>query len=173
MNSLKIEPKISYVTFGNNEQKKSSDDQRKKTQQQVATGVGGAAGLSASTTKFAGKKGLKASTGEKSLQQMMESVKQTTQAVNSGTKKAKGLWGSFKYNVKFYTNDILTRLNSLKTNRFISPIINNVVVKKGATVLGGALAFFVLATGITKTIRTGVTAVDDLKNQYHDFKSAI
>ena len=45
------------------------------------------------------------------------------------------------------------------------------LLKHCAGFLGGALAFFVLVTGVNKAVKTGAIAVDDFKHQINDFKS--
>lgn len=129
--------------------------ERKEHQEQVAAGVGGAAGLS-QTTKLASKRGLSAEAGEKALQKMMQTTQRTTQSVNKTTGTFSKLWKSFNANVKFYAKDIMTRFP---------------VLKHCAGFLGGALAFFVLVTGVNKAVKTGAIAVDDFKQQIEDFKS--
>ena len=57
--------------------------QRKEKSEQVAAGVGGAAGLTTSATKMAGKRGLQA---EQSLSNMLGTVTKTQQAVNKTQK---------------------------------------------------------------------------------------
>ena len=145
--------------------------ERKERKEQVAAGVGGAAGLSTTATKYASRQGLKAEAEEHVLQQMMQTVTNTTNAVNKNTEAAQGLWATFRSNIKMYTKDIMTRLEHLKNSKFIGPIINSPVTKKLAGVAGGALAFFVLVTGVNKAVKTGAIAVDDFKHQFHEFNS--
>ena len=152
--------------------RKLTPEERKQKQEQVATGVGGAAGLSTTATKMAGKKGLRAEAAEQSLQHMMENVQRTTNAAKKNSRVAKGLWATFKENIKFYTNDIVKRFEAFKNSKFIGPILNNPVTKKLAGVAGGALAFFVLVTGVNKAVKTGALAVDDFKHQYNEYRSA-
>lgn len=142
--------------------------QRKERNEQVAAGVGGAAGLSTSATKMASKRGLQA---EQSLSNMLETVTKTQQAVNKNTKAATGLWATFKNNIKVYSADILARLNKLKDTKFIGPIIKSPFTKKVAGFFGGALAFFVLITGVNKAIKTGAIAVDDIKHQINEMRA--
>lgn len=149
--------------------KKLSSDDRK---QQVATGVGGAAGLSTTATKMAGKRGLKAEAAEQTLQHMMENVQRTTNIAKRNTKTAKGLWQTFKANIKFYTNDIIKRLESVKNSKLLGPLLNNPVTKKLASAAGGALAFFVLVTGVNKAVKTGSIAFNDFKSQYNEYMNA-
>lgn len=143
--------------------------QRKEKSEQVAAGVGGAAGLSTSATRMAGKRGLQA---EQQLSNMLETVTKTQQTINKNTKVATGLWGTFKTNIKVYSADILARLNKLKNAKIIGPIIRSPFTKKVAGFFGGALAFFVLITGVNKAVKTGAIAVDDLKNQFNEMRNA-
>ena len=169
MTEIKINPNIQTKA------PRLTPEERKQRQEYVATGVGGAAGLSTQATRMAGKRGLNAQSArsaERQLQNMLESTQRTMGAVNKNAKAAKGLWANFKYNVKFYTKDILTRLDGLKNAKVIGPIINSPITKKMAGFAGGALAFFVLVTGVNKAVKTGSIAVDDFKNQYKEFRAA-
>ena len=67
-------------------------EERVERRENVATGVGGAAGLTASASKMASRRAVKARTGEQVLQGMMTQVTNTTRAVNQNTKVATGLW---------------------------------------------------------------------------------
>lgn len=148
-----------------------TQEERVERRENVATGVGGAAGLTASATKMASRRGVKARTGEQVLQGMMTQVTNTTRAVNQNTKVATGLWAKFKHNITAYTQDILKRLDTLKSNKFIGRIIESPLTKKAAGVFGAGLAFFVLVTGVNKAFKTGAVAYGDLKYQLDDLKS--
>ena len=71
----------------------------------------------------------------------------------------------------FDKTEIVPLAPRLKNSKFIGPIINSPVTKKLAGVAGGALAFFVLVTGVNKAVKTGAIAVDDFKHQFHEFNS--
>lgn len=150
-------------------------EQRKHQQEQVAAGVGGAAGLSTTATKVAGKKGLNsdaAASAEHSLQNFLEKVNHTSKTVTNNAEAATGLWSKFKSNVQIFTQDIIRRLESLKKMKYVRPFIESPITKKLAGFAGGALAFFVLITGVNKAVKTGAIAVDDFKQQYHEFNAA-
>jgi hypothetical protein len=132
-------------------------EQRKQRTEQAAVGVGGAAGV--------------VKTSERHLQRMMEQTRRTMQTVDKNAKAANGLWSSFKSDIKFYTQEFVKGLESLKGKKIIGPILNSPVTKKLAGAAGGAMAFFVLITGVNKAVNTGAIAIDDFKNQYHDFKA--
>jgi hypothetical protein len=141
--------------------------------EQVATGVGVGAGLN-QAGKFLGKRALKANgamgqvaQAENSLQTMMTNVNRVTQTARRNAQVTEGLWATFKSNIKFYTKDIMTRLESLKGVKFVGKIVNSPIAKKGASVVGGALAFFVLVTGLSKAAKTGQIAIDDFQNKYY------
>ena len=150
-----IDPVKSSQGMSQTANKLRENQNRKEKQEQVAAGVGGAAGLS-QTTKLASKRGLSAEAGEKALQKMMQTTQRTTQSVNKTTGTLSKLFKNFNAKVKFYTKDIMTRFPLLK---------------HCAGFLGGALAFFVLVTGVNKAVKTGAIAVDDFKHQINDFKS--
>ena len=132
-------------------------EQRQQRTEQAAVGVGGVAGV--------------AKTSERHLQRMMEQTQRTMHTVNKDSKVVKGLWGSFKQNTKNFTIDIVKRLEALKGKKVIGPILNSPVTKKMAGAAGGILAFFVLVTGVNKAVHTGAIAIDDFKNQYHEFSA--
>ncbi len=147
-------------------------EHRKQQQEQVAAGVGGAAGLSTTATRVAGKKGMKVGTLENELNHVMEKVHHTTQAVNKNSKAATGLWAEFKANIQMFTRDISERLGKLKLPKFVKSVMESPLGKKLIGFTGGALAFFVLITGVNKAVKTGAIAVDDFKQQYHEFNAA-
>ena len=168
MNVTPITQSSSKLNFGH-----MTPQERKKTQEDVAVGAGGAAGITATATKMASKKGLKSATeGEKILQEMMGDVKRTANAVNQTSKTATGLFARFKSNVKMYSADIMKRLNQFKNSKYIGPIVNSPITKKLSMLAGGVLAFFVLATGVNKAINNGSVAVNDLKNQYETYRNS-
>lgn len=159
------------VAFTGAEQRPLTQQERRERREDVATGVGGAAGLTASASKMASRRGVKAKTGEQVLQGMMNNVTQTTRAINQNTQVATGLWARFKSNIKMYTQDILKRLENLKSNKYIGKIIDSPITKKAAGLFGAGLAFFVLVTGVNKAFKTGEVAVVDLKNQLNDLRA--
>jgi hypothetical protein len=139
---------------------------------QVAAGVGVGAGVT-QAGKFMGKRALKANgaaQAESTLQGMLTRVTETTSAVKRNSEVTSGLWATFRSNVKFYTKDITARLEKLKPVKFVGKIANSAIAKKGASVVGGSLAFFVLVTGLSKAVNTGKIAIDDFKNKYDDMQ---
>ncbi len=143
-------------------------EQRKENQEKVAAGAGGAAGATGATAKAIGRRAAKIEEKEKTLQHMMSNVNRTSRTMLNNSEKVEGLFATFKSNIKRYTDDIITRLSKLQESKFIGPIVKSPVTKKVAGVFGGALAFFVLVTGVNKACRTGAIAIDDFKRQYHD-----
>lgn len=145
--------------------------QRQENQEKVAAGVGGAAGLTKSATNMASKRGLQAQAGEKAYQQATQLLTETNKATIKASETATGLWNTFKANVKLYKKDIIKRLDGLKDTKFIGAIVKSPIVKKLAGLFGGALAFFVLVTGINKAFKTGELAFTDLKHQYNEMRN--
>ncbi len=139
---------------------------REQNQEAVATGVGATAGLTTAATKAAGKRGLQS--GEKVLTSMLDSAQAAAKTAGQNSKEVTGLWNSFKLNIAKYTKDILTRVEKFKNTKYIGAIVKSPITKGLASFCGGALAFFVLITGVSKAIRTGAIAVDDLKKQYNE-----
>jgi len=163
-------PMIHQVNFTSNQQVNS--DQHKQRQEQVATGVGGTAAATTTATKYASRRGLKAQTGEKFLGEMSTQVANGIKTVNNAQETATGFIASFKHNFKMYTASIMEHLNHFKNSKFIGPIIKSPITRKLSALAGGALAFFVLVTGVNKAFKTGQIAVDDFKSQYRDYKNA-
>lgn len=145
--------------------------QQRENQEKVAAGVGGVAGLSTSATKMAGKKGLQTQVGEKAYQNTIHMLTETNKAVINSSEKVTGLWNTFKNDIKRFSNDIITKLQKFKDSKFIGPIIKSPIIKNIAGFLGGALAFFVLVTGINKAFNTGELAFDDLRHQYNEMRN--
>lgn len=144
-------------------------EQRQKRQEQVASGVGGAAGVGAAT-KFAGKRALKHEAKSEMLADMYAQVSRTMNSVNEGSQVSTGLWHAFKANMTKYTKSVETLLLKFKESKFIGPIVKSPITAKFSAFAGGALAFFVLVTGINKAARSGSLAVEDLKNKYSQYR---
>lgn len=155
------------VSFGNEQVRYS--EQNQKRQEQVASGVGGAAGVGAAA-KFAGKRALKNEAKSEALAEMYAQVGRTMNTVNEGSKATSGLWHAFRANMKKYTQSVETLMMRFKDAKYIGPIIKSPITAKFSALAGGALAFFVLVTGINKAARSGSLAIDDLKNKYGQFK---
>lgn len=162
---------INAITYQTSNQPTMTAKQRQEHQEKVAAGVGGAAGLTTSATKMASKRGLQAEAGEKAYQQVTHMITEANKTVIKTSETATGLWSTFKANVKLYTKDITKRLEAFKNSKFIGPIVKSPIAKKFAALFGGALAFFVLVTGINKAFKTGEIAFDDLKNQYQEMRN--
>lgn len=160
------------VNTGNRKTKQERTEQREA----VATGAGGvAAGVTATKTARLAKTGARSektfSAAENGLQQMATNVKKITRSVNKNTEVATGLFAKFKSNIKFYTKDIMDRINNLKGMKIFEAIKKSPITKGIAGALGAGLAFFVLVTGVNKALKTGSVAVNDLKSQYNEFNA--
>lgn len=155
----------SFQTFNPLTDQYPGTSKKNNKTEQVAAGVGGAAGISASATQMAGKRGL-------TLQKMMAKVTSTAEKVTQNTEKATTLWGKFKNNTKIFTKDILARYKALENSKFIGAIVKNPIVKKSASVFGGGLAFFVLITGVNKAAGTYVDAAGDIKKKVQTIRTA-
>lgn len=162
---------MAQMTVSINREPVRTPEQRQKRQEQVASGVGGAAGVGAAT-KFAGKRALKHEAKSEMLTEMYAQVSRTMNSVNEGSQVSSGLWHAFKANMTKYTKSVETLLLKFKESKFIGPIIKSPVTAKFSALAGGALAFFVLVTGINKAARSGSLAVEDLKDKYHQYKEA-
>lgn len=141
----------------------------KQTQEQVAAGVGGVAGVS-QAAKLAGKRGIKAQAAEQALAEMTNKVQTTVNGINKNKKAVEGLFGKFNHNVKMYTASIMEHLNKFKGVKFIGAIVKSPITRKISSLVGGALAFFVLVTGLNKAVHSGEVAVDDFKSKIAEMK---
>ncbi len=155
-----VSPQINFTSA----QAQVAQEQRKQTQEQVATGIGGAAGVTAAATKYAGRKGLKAQAGEQFFGELSGQVASGIKGVNKSQEVAKGLWASFKQNIKMYSASVMEHLNKFKDTKIIGAIVKSPIAKKASFLFGGALAFFVLVTGVNKAFENGKIAVEDFKN---------
>lgn len=155
-----VSPQINFTSA----QAQVAREQRKQTQEQVATGIGGAAGVTAAATKYAGRKGLKAQAGEQFFGELSGQVASGIKGVNKSQEVAKGLWASFKQNIKMYSASVMEHLNKFKDTKIIGAIVKSPIAKKASFLFGGALAFFVLVTGVNKAFENGKIAVEDFKN---------
>lgn len=162
---------LRQVSFTSNPQL-NTNEQRKQKQEQVATGVGGTAAATTAATKYAGRKGLKAQAGEQFLGEMSTQVANGIKTANRVQETATGFIATFKQNFKMYTASIMENINKFKNSKLIGPIIKSPMTKRVSALAGGALAFFVLVTGVNKAFKTGEIAVEDFKSKYNDFRNA-
>lgn len=149
--------------------KETANLQNHERQEQVAAGVGGAAGLS-QTTKWASKRAMKA---ENAYNTAARTIQQTARTVNDSTKTATDLWSKFKTDCKTISAQITKYFEKFKKIPIVGKILNNRATRTAGSALGGALAFFVLVTGVNKAVKTGAIAIDDFKQQYQELKSIV
>ena len=159
---------IDAIKYPISNQPTMTAQQRKENQEKVAAGVGGAAGLSTSATKMASKKALQA---ESALAKSSQILTETNAAVIKSSEATISLWTTFKSNIKMYKKDILNRLDKFKDAKFIGPILKSPIIKKAAGLFGGALAFFVLITGVNKAVKTGAIARDHFQHQFNEMRN--
>ena len=63
-------------------------------------------------------------------------------------KNTSGLFGGLKNNAQVLTKRLVSKLDSIKTSKYIKPIINNKLTRFGCAVFGGALAVCILISGL-------------------------
>ena len=143
-------------------------EQKKDNKEKVAAGAGGAAGVTGTAAKAVSKRAAKLESQEQMIQQGVAKANRVCRTINKNTQEAEGLLASFRINVRRYTDDIVRRISKLKNSKFLAPIAKSPITKNIATLCGGALAFFVLVTGVSKACRTGAIAVDNFKHQYQE-----
>lgn len=140
----------------------SPDSQRQERREQVAVGVGGAAGVAKSATTYAGKKGLKATAIESTL----STVNTATRELSQSASKIDKMWFQLKKYNAMFTNDIRKRLTTISNSKVAKALLESPVARNVTGAIGGALAFFVVATEINKSVKTGELAVQDFKEKY-------
>lgn len=160
-----MQDSMAINSFNNQPIPATQQQKRKETTQTVATGVGATGGFAASARTYATKRGLNAAKGEKTLEMMLEATQNVTQTASQNTEVARGLWATFRRNVKVFSNDFLLQVAKFKNSKFIGPIIKSPLTKKVAGAFGGAMAFFVLVTGVNEACENGSLAVGDLKHK--------
>ncbi len=127
---------------------------RKQTTENVATGVG----VTGYATRYAGKRGI--------LGSMMSKTNATMHMATQEVKEATTLFGRFKQNTSFYTKKLTNLFKNYENSRFIGPIVKSPIIKKCAGGLGTIMAFFVLVTGIRKTIENSSNIVNRARHEY-------
>jgi hypothetical protein len=126
---------------------------RVEKKEQVAVGVGSAAGVGATAQKMATRRGMTASNA--TLGKWLENLNKTVSKYNTGSGKVAQTLAKFSKYSEIFTKDLKS-------------IMKNPIFAKPAAFFGGVLAFFVLVTGMTKTAKTGATAMEDIKNKAQD-----
>ena len=133
----------------------NATSERQKRQQDIALGVGGAGSTVAVARKV--------ESAESSLQKMVSFLSNNAKTVNKNTKTVNSLFQKFKLNKELFTNNLMTKLAKVKNTKIATFAMKNPVVRKFAGATGGALAFFVLVSGVNKAVKTGEIAVQDYK----------
>lgn len=86
-------------------------------------------------------------------------IKETETACNAGkaaaaaraanaAKDGAGLFAGLKNNAKALTKRFITKLDAVKTSKYIKPIVNNKLTRAACGVFGGFLAVCILLSGI-------------------------
>lgn len=83
----------------------------------------------------------------------------------NAAKTSTGLFSGLKNNARVLTKRFITKLEAVKTSRFIKPIINNRLTRAACGIFGGFLAVCVLISGIGTLYHNSVKMVDNYAPQ--------
>lgn len=171
---LAIQPHTkSFADFRNR-----TTEEDKENAGKVATGAGATAagieGARRTAQNMASKRG-----GVEKLESMYQTTIQGLKKASEGTEKATSFLGKFKQKSAIYTKDLLLMLEKFKKTgvytksaKFINAVIDSPVTKKCAGFFGGALAFFVVVSGVSKACKNGATMAGDIKDRIDTFRTA-
>lgn len=172
--SLAIQPHTKSFT----EFKNRTTEQDRENAGKVATGAGATAagieGARRTAQNMASKRG-----GVEKLESMYQGAIKGLKTASENAEKATSFMGKFKQKSALYTKDLLSMLDKFKKTgvytksaKIINAVIDSPVTRKCAGFFGGALAFFVVVSGVSKACKNGATMAGDLKDKIDTFRSA-
>lgn len=147
--------RISPVTFTASPERQSKVSERKREEIRDGVVAGGAAGAGYTAVK----------------KNTLTMLKETEAACKAGkaaaaaraanaAKAGTGLFAGLKNNARVLTQRLVTKLDAVKTSKFIKPIINNKLTRFGCGVVGGVLAACILVSGLGTLYHNSVKIVD-------------
>ena len=147
--------RISPVNFTASTQKHSKPSEQKREEIRDGVVAGGAAGAGYTAVKKNTLTMLK-ETETACKAGKAAAAARTAEAAKVGT----GLFAGLKNNARVLTQRLVTKLDAVKTSRFIKPIINNRLTRFGCGVVGGVLATCILISGLGTLYHNSVKIVD-------------
>lgn len=142
--------------------------QQKDGKEAVVTATGVTA-----TASYVGKSSMKkAVLSEKNVKTTIDGIKTTTRTINNNVGLIERLARKFHIDYKTFNLDLTKRLAKLKDVKYIAPIVKSPIAKGAVASVSGALAFFVLVTGLKDAANNSAVAINDLKHKYDDVFAA-
>lgn len=135
---------ISPVSFTSSPDKKQKVSKEKKDEIRGGVVAGGAAGAGYTAVK---KNTLTMIKETEAACQAGKAATQSAQAARAA-KDSAGLFAGLKNNARAITKKFVNQLETVKTSKYIKPIINNRVTRFGCSIFGGFLAGCILVSGI-------------------------
>lgn len=86
----------------------------------------------------------------------------------NAAKGGAGLFAGLKNNAKVITKNLITRLDAIKTSKYIKPIINNKLTRAACGAFGGFLAVCILISGIGTLYNNSIKMANHYIPRYAD-----
>lgn len=174
MQSIRAYEKPHFNNF--NQYKPTQED--KENAGKVVTGAGATAagieGARRTAQNMASKRG-----GVERLETMYQNAIRGLRTASENAEKATSFMGRFKQKAAIYTRDVMKLFEKFKKTgtytrsaKIINAVIDSPITKKFAGFFGGALAFFVVVSGVSKACKNGATMAGDIKDKIDTFRTA-
>lgn len=86
----------------------------------------------------------------------------------NAAKGGAGLFAALKNNAKVITKNLITKLDAIKTSKYIKPIINNKLTRAACGAFGGFLAVCILISGIGTLYNNSIKMANHYIPRYAD-----
>lgn len=86
----------------------------------------------------------------------------------NAAKGGAGLFAGLKNNAKVITKNLITKLDAIKTSKYIKPIINNKLTRAACGAFGGFLAVCILISGIGTLYNNSIKMANHYIPRYAD-----
>ncbi len=148
--------RISPVSFTASNEKQPRVSEQKREEIRDGVVAGGAAGAGYTAVK----------------KNTLNMLKETETACKAGkaaaaaraaetAKVGTGLFAGLKNNARVLTKRLVTKLDAVKTSKYIKPIINNRLTRFGCGVVGGVLAVCILISGLGTLYHNSVELINN------------
>ncbi|MBD5402642.1 hypothetical protein HDR58_07580 [bacterium] len=151
---------VQSISFTSNNQPQKNNTKEKV--QETAT-IAGGTGYLAKAMQNAQKT---VNEGEKVVRTTMETTTKAAKLTSRITKESTGFITKFQKHMQKYAAEFMNFVSKFTNNKYLSPIVKSPIVGKCSKAFGGVMAFFALASGLTKAAENGSLAICDIKNTF-------
>ncbi len=147
---------LNTITFTGNERTQKQKDAEKK----VVTGGGALAATTSAARVKASKSGFDMFASAGKVSKGMNTVTNTTKAVNTVAKESTGLWAKVCKNAKWAKDAVLNWGKNVKKMKFIKPLFESKLFRGCAGALGYGFGAITLIAGLADITKVASDAVE-------------